>query len=164
MYICGVNYESLVDGEGVRAVIFVSGCLHNCPHCHSPQTHSFTYGVEINQDLIDEINSEIAKRPYVKGITLSGGDCMYSPVETLKLIKKIKIPNNSIWCYTGFTYEELINNKNQFQLLKHIDVLVDGMFEFDKRDITLAFRGSSNQRIIDVQKSLKENKVILWEE
>ena len=80
------------------------------------------------------------------------------------MIKKINIPNDSIWCYTGFTYEELITNKNQFQLLKHIDVLVDGMFEFDKRDITLAFRGSSNQRIIDVQKSITENKVILWEE
>lgn len=164
MYICGVNYESLVDGEGVRTVIFISGCLHNCPHCHSPQTHSFTYGIEVNQSLIDEINSEISKRPFVSGITLSGGDCMYSPIETIKLIKKIKIPNNSIWCYTGFTYEELINNKNQFQLLKYIDVLVDGMFEFNKRDISLAFRGSSNQRIIDVQKSLKQNKAVLWEE
>ena len=163
MYLCGVNFESLVDGEGVRAVLFISGCLHNCPHCHSPQTHSFTYGKEVNQELIDQINNEIIKRPYISGITLSGGDCMYSPVETLKLIKKIKIPHNNIWCYTGFTYEQLINNKNQYQLLKHIDILVDGKFEYSKRDISLAFRGSSNQRIIDVKKSIKQNKVVLYE-
>ena len=115
MYLCGVNFESMVDGEGVRAVLFISGCLHDCPYCHSPQTHSFTFGKEINQELINEINREITKRPYISGITLSGGDCMYSPIETLKFIKKLKIPHNNIWCYTGFTYEELLNNKNQFQ-------------------------------------------------
>ena len=163
MYLCGVNFESMVDGEGVRAVLFVSGCLHNCPYCHSPQTHNFTYGVEVNQELIDEINEEITKRPYISGITLSGGDCMYSPVETLKLIKKLNIPHNNIWCYTGFTFEQLITNNNQLQLLKHINVLVDGRFEYDKRDISLAFKGSSNQRIIDVKQSLKQGKVILYE-
>ena len=163
MYLCGVNFESMVDGEGVRAVLFISGCLHNCPYCHSPQTHSFTYGVEINQELIDDINAEITKRPYISGITLSGGDCMYSPVETLKLIKKLNIPHNNIWCYTGFTFEQLIKNNNQLQLLKHINVLVDGRFEYSKRDITLAFKGSSNQRIIDVKQSLKQGEIILYE-
>lgn len=163
MYLCGINFESLVDGEGVRAVLFISGCLHNCPYCHSPQTHSFTYGKEVNQELIDQINNEMTKRPYISGITLSGGDCMYSPVETLKLIKRIKIPHNNIWCYTGFTFEEIINDKNQFQLLRHIDVLVDGLFEYSKRDISLAFRGSSNQRIIDVKQSLKQGKVVNYE-
>lgn len=160
MYLSGVNFESMVDGEGVRAVLFVSGCLHNCPYCHSPQTHSFTYGIEVNQELIDTINAEINKRPYISGITLSGGDCMYSPIETLKLIKKIVIPHNNIWCYTGFTFEEIINNKNQIQLLRHINVLVDSKFDYTKRDITLAFRGSSNQRIIDVKQSLKQGKPI----
>ncbi len=163
MYLCGVNFESMVDGEGVRAVLFISGCLHNCPYCHSPQTHSFTYGVEVNQELIDDINAEITKRPYISGITLSGGDCMYSPVETLKLIKKLNIPHNNIWCYTGFTFEQLIKNNNQLQLLKHINVLVDGRFEYSKRDITLAFKGSSNQRIIDVKQSLKQGEIILYE-
>ena len=163
MYLCGVNFESMVDGEGVRAVLFISGCLHNCPYCHSPQTHSFTYGVEVNQELIDDINAEITKRPYISGITLSGGDCMYSPVETLKLIKKINIPHNNIWCYTGFTFEQLIKNNNQLQLLKRINVLVDGRFEYSKRDITLAFKGSSNQRIIDVKQSLKQGEIILYE-
>lgn len=163
MYLCGVNFESLVDGEGVRAVLFISGCLHNCPYCHSPQTHSFTYGKEVNQELIDQINNEMIKRPYISGITLSGGDCMYSPVETLKLIKKLKIPHNNIWCYTGFTFEEIINDKNQFQLLRHIDVLVDSLFEYSKRDISLAFRGSSNQRIIDVKQSLKQGRVVNYE-
>lgn len=162
MYLCGVNFESMVDGEGVRAVLFISGCLHDCPYCHSPQTHSFTFGKEINQELINEINREISKRPYISGITLSGGDCMYSPIETLKFIKKLKIPHNNIWCYTGFTYEELLNNKNQFQLLKNINVLVDGKFDYSKRDISLAFRGSTNQRIIDVKESLKQDKIILY--
>lgn len=152
----------MVDGEGVRAVLFISGCLHDCPYCHSPQTHSFTFGKEINQELINEINREITKRPYISGITLSGGDCMYSPIETLKFIKKLKIPHNNIWCYTGFTYEELLNNKNQFQLLKNINVLVDGKFDYSKRDISLAFRGSTNQRIIDVKESLKQDKIILY--
>ena len=152
----------MVDGEGVRAVLFISGCLHDCPYCHSPQTHSFTFGKEINQELINEINREIIKRPYISGITLSGGDCMYSPIETLKFIKKLKIPHNNIWCYTGFTYEELLNNKNQFQLLKNINVLVDGKFDYSKRDISLAFRGSTNQRIIDVKESLKQDKIILY--
>ena len=162
MYLCGVNFESMVDGEGVRAVLFISGCLHDCPYCHSPQTHSFTFGKEINQELINEINREITKRPYISGITLSGGDCMYSPIETLKFIKKLKIPHNNILCYTGFTYEELLNNKNQFQLLKNINVLVDGKFDYSKRDISLAFRGSTNQRIIDVKESLKQDKIILY--
>ena len=162
MYLCGVNFESMVDGEGVRAVLFISGCLHDCPYCHSPQTHSFTFGKEINQELINEINREITKRPYISGITLSGGDCMYSPIETLKFIKKLKIPHNNIWCYTGFTYEELLNNKNQFQLLKNMNVLVDGKFDYSKRDISLAFRGSTNQRIIDVKESLKQDKIILY--
>jgi anaerobic ribonucleoside-triphosphate reductase activating protein len=163
MYLCGVNFESMVDGEGVRAVLFVSGCLHNCPYCHSPQTHSFTFGREVNQELIDNINSEMDKRPYISGITLSGGDCMYSPVETMKLLKKLHIPHNNVWCYTGFTYEEIINNKNQAQLLRYVDVLVDGKFDYRKRDITLAFKGSANQRIIDVKKSLKYNEVKLYE-
>lgn len=163
MYLCGINFESLVDGEGVRAVLFISGCLHNCPYCHSPQTHSFTYGKEVDQELIDQINNEMIKRPYISGITLSGGDCMYSPVEILKLIKKLDIPHNNIWCYTGFTYEQIISNKNQYKLLKYIDVLVDGEFEYSKRDISLAFRGSSNQRIIDVKQSLKKGEVVLYE-
>lgn len=152
----------MVDGEGVRAVLFISGCLHNCPYCHSPQTHSFTFGKEVNQELIDEINTEINKRPYISGITLSGGDCMYSPVETIKFLKKLNIPHNNIWCYTGFTFEEIVQNKNQFQLLKHIDVLVDGLFEYANRDISLAFRGSTNQRIIDVKQSLKQNGIVLY--
>lgn len=162
MYLCGVNFESMVDGEGVRAVLFISGCLHNCPYCHSPQTHSFTFGKEVNQELIDEINTEINKRPYISGITLSGGDCMYSPVETIKFLKKLNIPHNNIWCYTGFTFEEIVQNKNQFQLLKHIDVLVDGLFEYANRDISLAFRGSTNQRIIDVKQSLKQDGIVLY--
>lgn len=162
MYLSGINYESLVDGEGIRCTIFVSGCLHNCYQCHSPQTHNFKYGKQVTEDLIQSINKEINKRTFLNGITLSGGDCMYSPQETLELISKIKIPNNNIWCYTGFTIEELLGNPYQLKLLKKIDVLVDGMFDYKKRDITLKFKGSSNQRIIDVKKTLEQNKIVLW--
>ena len=163
MYISGINYESIVDGEGVRAVIFISGCKHNCPHCQSPQTHSFTYGKEVTPAFIAEIKSEINKRPFLSGITLSGGDCMFSPSETIELIQSLDIPNNNIWCFTGFTFEEILNDAEKRKLLKYIDVLVDGKFDYAKRDITLLFRGSSNQRLIDVQSSLKENKTILWQ-
>lgn len=164
MYLSGINYESLVDGEGMRTTIFVSGCLHNCPKCHSPQTHSFTYGREVSTELIDKINKEMDKRPFLSGITLSGGDCMYSAVETLKLIKNLHIPKNNIWCYTGFTFEELVANPNQFNLLKRINVLVDGVFDDTRRDITLLFKGSTNQRIIDVNQSLKTGQIVLWQD
>jgi anaerobic ribonucleoside-triphosphate reductase activating protein len=164
MYLCGANYESIADGICVRTTLFISGCLHNCYKCQSPQTHSFTYGREVDEKMINQINSEIKKRPFLSGITLSGGDCMYSPLETLKLIKKLYIPHNNIWCYTGFTYEKLLQNSNQYQLLKEINVLVDGKFDFKNRDVTLLFRGSANQRIIDVQQSITNNEIILWKD
>lgn len=163
MYICGVNYESIADGIGVRTTIFVSGCLHNCVGCHSPETHNFTYGSPMTEPLITEINSEISKRPFLSGITISGGDAMYSPLETVKLIKQLSIPKNNIWLYTGFTIEEILNNNNQMSLLKHINVLVDGRFEYTKRDITLKWRGSSNQRVIDVSKTLKTGNITLYD-
>lgn len=161
MYLSGVNYESIADGEGCRTTIFISGCKHNCPECQSPDTHSFTYGTLLDEKLIESINEEMNQRPFLSGITLSGGDPMYQPKEVVDLINKLNIPNNNIWCYTGFTFEQLLENDEQVELLKKIDVLVDGLFEIDKRDVTLRFCGSTNQRIIDVQKSLLENKIIL---
>lgn len=160
MYLSGINYESIADGVGVRTTIFVSGCLHNCYGCQSPSTHNFFAGTPVTKDLIESINVEIRKRPFLSGITLSGGDCMYSPIETIKLLNSLYIPKNNIWCYTGFTIEELLKNQNQTELLKRIDVIVDGRFDLNKRDVTLMFRGSSNQRIIDVQSTLKNNKII----
>lgn len=96
LYISGVDYESINDGEGVRAVLYISGCRHNCKNCHNPLTHKFNYGVKVNDELIEEINREIKKRYFLNGITLSGGDPMYSAKEVLKLLKKLYIPNNDI--------------------------------------------------------------------
>lgn len=160
MNIAGVLYESIVDGEGMRIVIFISGCKHNCTNCFNKELQDFNFGKPINNEIIKEISIEISKRPFLSGITLSGGDPFYQPLEVIELIKKIPIPKNNIWAYTGFNFEELLKNKEQAALLSYIDVLVDGKFLPELHDATLAFRGSSNQRIIDVKQSLKENKII----
>jgi len=164
MYISGVNYESMVDGEGIRATIYISGCKWGCADCHNPKTHSFTYGERVTNSFIDEINSEMLKRPFLSGITLSGGDVMFSADKALNFIDKLNIPNDNIWIYSGFKWEEIINNpqNDKMELLKKCNVLVDGLFDKSLKDNTLKFRGSSNQRIIDIQKSLNQNKVILY--
>lgn len=159
----GINYESFTDAEGVSCVLFVSGCRHKCTECHSPQTHDFNYGIDITDDVIKTINIEIDKRPFLNALVLSGGDPMYSAKELLSVLPKIHIPHNNIWCYSGFTYEEIQKNPDMTELLKQCNCLVDGMFDINKRDITLPFCGSSNQRLIDVQKSLKENRIIRYE-
>ena len=145
--ISNVIYESLVDAEGVSTVIFFSGCKHYCSGCHSQVTWDFNYGIEVNDELINQINLEIDKRPYLNALVLSGGDPMYSAAEIKEFILKIHIPNNNIWCYTGFLMEQIIENYEMRELLNLCNVLIDGQFEIEKRDITLSFRGSSNQRI-----------------
>lgn len=147
LHIAGINYESTVDAEGVACTIFFSGCKHFCNGCHSKDTWDFNYGKEISNKLIDMINSEINKRPFLSALVLSGGDPMYSAAEIKEFILKIHIPNNNIWCYTGFLMEQIIENYEMMELLNLCNVLIDGQFEIEKRDITLSFRGSSNQRI-----------------
>ena len=107
----------------------------------------FNYGKEISNDLISTINSEISKRPFLSALVLSGGDPMYSATEIKNFISKILIPKKNIWCYTGFLMEQIIENYEMMELLNLCNVLIDGQFEIEKRDITLSFRGSSNQRI-----------------
>jgi anaerobic ribonucleoside-triphosphate reductase activating protein len=159
LYISGVDFESITDAEGVSTVLFVSGCRHNCVGCHSKETHNFKYGQEMTDLLIDSINEEMDKRPYLNALVISGGDPMYSAKELLKIIPKLHIPRNTLWLYTGFTVEELRKDKYMWELFTLCDVVVDGQYEYDKRDITLKFRGSSNQRIIDVQDYLYHNKI-----
>lgn len=142
--------------------MFISGCKHNCVGCHSPQTHDFNYGIEITDEVIEKINAEIDKRPFLNALVLSGGDPMYSAKELLSILPKLHIPNNNIWCYSGFTLDEIKANPDMMALLKECTCLVDGMFDIKKRDITLKFRGSSNQRIIDVKRTLDNNEVVLW--
>ena len=146
LHIAGIDYESIADADGVCCTLFFSGCKHHCPGCHSPDTWDFNYGKPVDQDLINEINRQIDKRPFLNGLVLSGGDPMYSAKEICELLPKLHIPNGNIWCYSGFTIEEILVNPEMKTLLDKCFVLVDGPFKIEQRDITLKFRGSSNQR------------------
>ena len=176
--LAGVNYESLVDGEGVRVAIYLSGCPHHCPNCQNPETWDSKNGERITDKLVASIADEIDKRPFITGITLTGGDPMYKADDTwlflLKLanyIGDLAVDDFNIWIYTGYTWEELMEGKGfpfpeQIAikaLLNVTTVLVDGPFIQELADKRLLFRGSSNQRLIDVQQSLDEGKVVLWD-
>ncbi|MBQ9262256.1 MAG: anaerobic ribonucleoside-triphosphate reductase activating protein [Prevotella sp.] len=151
--------DTMVDGPGFRTSIYCAGCNHQCPGCHNPQSWSFDGGREMTTE---EIMKIIVADPYAN-VTFSGGDPMYQATGFLELAREIhKRTNKDIWCYTGFTFESLINPE-QRELLEQIDVLVDGPFIDRLRDTDLLFRGSSNQRLIDVQSSLYEGRVVLWQ-
>lgn len=156
--LAGVISESYTDGVGIRYVIFTQGCNHHCKNCHNPETWSFEDGNEYNIDkLVDIIN----QNPMLDGVTISGGDPMYRPDETLNLIKAIRNKTKlNIWVYTGYTWEECLADSKKIDILNNIDILVDGPYMEELRSLHLRFRGSSNQRIIDVQKSLKSGNII----
>ena len=167
MNIAGINYESINDGEGVRTVIYVSGCSHKCLNCHNPQTHDINYGIEFTDKLQNEIIEGIIKRPFISGITLSGGDPLHqnNMLDVFNLIKKLKVkfPDKNIWMYTGYKIETILNDPLKRKIIEMCDVVVDGRYIDELKDLTLKFRGSSNQRLIDAKKTLKENKIILYE-
>ncbi|GAA0086022.1 anaerobic ribonucleoside-triphosphate reductase activating protein [Clostridium sp. CTA-7] len=156
----GIAYESLVNGPGIRRVFFSQGCKHNCEGCFNPDTHDFNGGEEKNMDSLIE---DVLNNPIIKGVTFSGGDPFERAEEFAYMAKKFKENNINVWSYTGYTFEYIINNlsaKNEWRdLIENIDVLVDGRFEKDKLKDGLRFRGSTNQRIVDVKKSLNENKL-----
>ena len=162
MYISGIEYSSDCNGSGFRNVLYVSRCWWHCEGCHNPETHNKEAGVNKS---IKEILEELCKNEkYINDITISGGDSLtFQYEETLKLLKELKHKNKNIWLYTGYTIEELLKDNNRKECLNYIDILVDGKFEKDKRDVTLLFRGSGNQRVIDVQKTLEKGEVILWQ-
>lgn len=153
--------DSIVDGEGIRAIVWTQGCSHNCEGCHNQETHSFDGGFIKN---IDDLKKEIANLKNHDGITFSGGDPMFQVRPILELAKYAKELGLNTWCYTGFTFEQLLTmtkrNKSLLELLNNIDVLVDGRFVLSEKSMDILFRGSKNQRIIDVKKSLKQNKAI----
>lgn len=163
MKMAGFYDESISNGLGWRAVLFVSGCPHHCPGCHNPETQDYNYGTEFNKR---EILDRIANNSILKGVTLSGGEplCKENIPELLDFVKDLKIekPDFNIWCYSGYTMEELLarNDEVTNEMLKNIDVLVDGEFMLEKKNPTLKFRGSDNQRIVDVRQSINNNKVI----
>ncbi len=152
--------DTTVDGPGFRTTIYCAGCAHRCEKCHNQHSWNFNQGHDVSTEELMKviINDEFAN------VTFSGGDPMYQAEGFTELAKAIKsCTNKTIWCYTGFTFETLLRMPKQRALLELVDVLVDGPFIESLKDEDLLFRGSSNQRLIDVQASLKQNKVVLWE-
>lgn len=150
--------DSIVDGEGLRSVIWTQGCAHNCKGCHNPETHGFNGGTLIDTT---DIKEKLDNLKLQDGITLSGGDPFFQIDACTDIAKHAKKIGLNIWCYTGFVYEDLMKNPKTLELLENIDVLVDGKFEIDKKSYDVKFRGSTNQRIINVPKSLKEKRTCL---
>ena len=172
-YLSGIDYESVADGPGVRTTIYLSGCTHRCKNCHNPETHDPCFGTRITELTINNIANNIQKRSFLTGITLSGGDPLYDIKATSNFMHSLRnrLGNDwnkhTIWLYTGYKWEQLMqiykNNEDLQKLLLLVDFIVDGRYEYMLADKTLAFRGSSNQRIIDVHQSLKLDDPILWE-
>lgn len=161
--IAGVVKESTVDGPGFRYVVFTQGCPHKCEGCHNPETHDYSGGKLVN---INDIASDIKKNPLLKGVTISGGDPFVQAGQVAKLLDLLD-KKLSVMVYTGFTYEYLLKNANDdnkyMELLIRTDVLMDGKFEKELMNENLIFRGSSNQRAIEVKNSLKENRIVIHE-
>ena len=151
MKISGIVYDSVVDGEGIRNTIFVSGCKHHCKGCQNPQTWDFNYGYEFTEELQNKFIEKCKRNLLLDGITISGGDPIYNFNDLIPFIKKYKKenPTHTIWLYTGFKFEEIKDNP----VIDLVDVVVDGEYVEELRDITLKFKGSSNQRIIKLEKN-----------
>ena len=150
----------MVDGPGFRTAIYCAGCVNRCPGCHNPESWDINNGKAMSTD---EILQKILADPFAD-VTFTGGDPMYQPEGFSELAQAIKANSNkTIWCYTGYTFEEIIKDERKKELLGYIDVLVDGRFVQELRDESLYFRGSSNQRLIDVKASLEQGKAVIYE-
>lgn len=156
--------DSIVDGEGIRTVIWTQGCPHHCEGCHNPETHDVNSGalIDVTQvcDIIDTLEGQ-------DGITFSGGDPFMQPKECAYIAKYVRSKGYNIWAYTGYTFEQIISlsksNSHYMEFLREIDILIDGKFQIENKTYDAAFRGSSNQRIIDVRKSLECQRVVISE-
>ena len=158
--ISGIVNDSIVDGPGLRLTIFTQGCPHHCPGCHNPQTHDCKGGHKIFQS---KIIKKISSSTLLYGVTFSGGEPFIQAKQLLPIAKFVKAQGLELACYTGFVFEELFSDKVPFakELLSYIDILIDGKFVIAQKSLELKFKGSRNQRTIDVQTSLKEGKAIL---
>ena len=154
----GITGDSIVDGPGIRLTIFTQGCPHHCPGCHNPQTHDPSGGSWADTE---DIIAAMAENPLLDGITLSGGDPFMQPIECTELAKGAHRCGLNVWTYTGYTWEALFEEKDpeKIALLEESDVLIDGPFILAERSLELKFRGSRNQRIIDVKKSLQAGEI-----
>ena len=158
--IAGVVNDSIVDGDGYRFTIFTQGCPHHCPGCHNPQTHPFDGGRITD---IDTLDRQIAENPLLSGVTFSGGEPFCQPEPLTALDRKLHQRALDIWIYTGYTLEQLQARQEPAinALLETADVLVDGPFHQEERDLTLAFRGSRNQRVIDMNATRLQGHIVL---
>lgn len=162
-----IDYKAFnfVDGEGVRNSLYVSGCMFHCKGCYNAATWSFKAGIPYTKELEEQIMLDLAQ-PYVQGLTLLGGEPFLNTGILIPLVKRIRkeLPEKDIWSWTGYTWEELmLETPDKLELLQLVDILVDGRFDITKKNLRLHFRGSSNQRIIDVKKSLDQGAVIIWD-
>lgn len=156
-----ITKDDMLNGSGIRVVLWVAGCKHNCKGCQNPITHNPNGGIIFDEEAINEIYEELDK-DYVSGITFSGGDPLHeNNINEITLLAKTikeKYNNKTIWLYTGYKYEEIAN----LEILKYIDVLCDGKFEIEKRDVNLPWVGSNNQRVIDVKMSRNSDNIVLY--
>lgn len=159
--LAGIAYESLVNGPGMRRVFFAQGCRHNCEGCFNKETHDFNGGELKN---MDELINDVITNPLLKGVTFSGGDPLEQAESFSYMAKAFKKKDLDIWCYTGYTFEQILNmmkeNKSLKELINNINVLVDGKFEINNKKDGLRFKGSTNQRLINVKESLEKNEII----
>lgn len=172
MKYANIKTVDIANGTGVRVSLFVSGCTHRCPECFNEIAWDFQYGEDFNQDTIDFILKALSPE-HISGLTLLGGEPM-EPVNQeglLPLLRQVHqtYPNKNIWCYTGYLYEDLlpggkVHSEITDEILNYIDILVDGPFIASEKNIRLKFRGSNNQRIIDVKRTKQAEDVILWDE
>ena len=171
MHYALIKPRDIADGPGIRVSLFVSGCRHHCKGCFNPETWPFDYGSAYTTAVRDEILAAMEK-PYIHGLSLLGGE-PFEPenqpalIELTELVRQ-RFPDKSIWCYSGYTLEaDILSGKlgeNAPRLLQNLDVLVDGEFHLEEKNPSLRFRGSENQRLIDVKKTLAEHSTVLWDE
>ena len=155
-----ITCPDVCNGTGCRVILWLQGCTHHCKGCQNPETWCFNGGKEFDAKAKDKL-IELLKLPYIKGLTLSGGDPLFQPEACTLIAKHAKEIGLDVWCYTGFTFEALLKNEKALDLLKYVDVLVDGPFILKEKSYNVDFRGSRNQRVIDVPKSLEEKRAIV---
>lgn len=151
--VMGIQEDSCVDGPGLRYVVFVQGCPHHCKGCHNQQSWGFGEGKDIP---IQKLYDEAVANPMWEGVTFSGGEPFAQPEPLSRLASALHDAGKDVWCFSGYTFEQLAEMPAARPLMESIDVLVDGRFELEKRDLTLTFRGSSNQRILEMKESMEK--------
>ena len=158
-----IKHFDILNGEGVRVSLWVSGCKCHCPGCHNPQTWDFDSGIPFDKNALDELMDALDK-PYIQGLTLTGGNPLDNSSEVLSICSAVKhkFPNKDIWLYSGYTFEYVTQMPYGYDILQYVDVLIDGPYIEDLRDISIQWVGSKNQRLIDVQETLKQEQIVQY--